>query len=151
MARMYSRRRGKSKSDPPLHSSWREWLGVSPGEIESTVLKLYDKGYSSSMVGTILRDQYGVPGVKTVTGSKITEILEKHGKAPKIPEDLKNLIVKATRLRRHLEMNPKDLHNKRALQLTEAKIRRLTRYYKRNHILSDEWHYRPEMAEMLIR
>jgi small subunit ribosomal protein S15 len=150
MARMYSRRKGKSKSKRPMHSSYQAWLNKEPEEIKKLVIDLRDQGYSSSMIGMILRDGYGVPSVRLVTGEKIVKILEENDRAPNLPEDLRNLMVKMIRLRRHLGSRPKDLHNKRALQLTESKIRRLVKYYKRNEILPDGWIYDPEKAEMLI-
>ena len=39
-------------------------------------------------------------------------------------------MIKALGLRKHLGDNKKDLHNKRQLNLTESKIRRLVRYYR---------------------
>ena len=56
-----------------------EWTEYSNEEIEELVLKLRKEGKSTSVIGVILRDQYGIPDVKTVTGDKITAILEKHG------------------------------------------------------------------------
>ncbi|KAB3548078.1 MAG: 30S ribosomal protein S15, partial [ANME-2 cluster archaeon] len=43
-----------------------------------------------------------------------------------------------------------DVHNKRALQLTESKIRRLVKYYRRTGTLPKDWVYRADTAEMLI-
>ena len=60
---------------------------------------------------------------------KITTILKEHNVTPNVPEDLTNLIVKALKLRKHLSVNKKDVHNKRSLNLTESKIRRLVKYY----------------------
>ena len=54
-----------------------EWTEYSNEEIEELVLKLRKEGKSTSVIGVILRDQYGIPDVKTVTGNKITAILSK--------------------------------------------------------------------------
>ena len=54
-----------------------EWTEYSNEEIEELVLKLRKEGKSTSVIGVILRDQYGIPDVKTVTGDKITAILSK--------------------------------------------------------------------------
>ncbi|MHC1567189.1 MAG: 30S ribosomal protein S15 [Candidatus Syntropharchaeia archaeon] len=150
MARMYARRRGKSGSKRPLRHSPPEWLEMSPEEVERMVVELYSQGNSMSKVGMILRDTYGVPDVALVTGKKIKKILEENGLAPSVPEDLENLIKKALRLRKHIEENPKDFHNKRATQLTESKIRRLVKYYKRKKVLPEDWNYTPQAAELLI-
>ncbi|RLI41083.1 30S ribosomal protein S15, partial [Candidatus Bathyarchaeota archaeon] len=94
----------------------------------------------------ILRDQYAIPLVKPITGKSITQILKEAELAPTIPEDLGNLIKKAARLTAHLEKNRKDLHNKRALQIVEAKIHKLSRYYKREGVLPPNWKYEPKKS-----
>ncbi len=151
MARMHTRRKGKSSSKKPVRDSPPEWLDIKKEEVEKLVVELYDQVNSSSMVGMILRDRYGVPSVRLVTGKKIMDILKENNVAPAIPEDMQNLIKKALRLRKHLESNKKDYHNKRALQLTESKIRRLMKYYKREGVLPEDWEYKPEIVEILLR
>ena len=86
-----------------------------------------------------------------VSRKKITEILKEKGIAREIPEDLQNLMRKALKIRKHLEANKKDNHTKRALQLTESKIRRLVKYYRREKVLPEEWRYKPEIAEFVMR
>jgi small subunit ribosomal protein S15 len=98
-----------------------------------------------------LRDQYGIPDVKVVTGNKITHILEKHGQKPDYPEDLMNLIKKAVNIRDHLKENPKDLHTKRGLQIIESQIRRLGRYYVREGVMPEGWRYDPNKAALLVK
>ena len=80
-----------------------------------------------------------------------TFILEDAGLAQEYPEDLMNLMRKAVTLRKHLEINKKDFHNKRALHLTESKIRRLVRYYKRTKVLPHDWYYKPDQAALIVR
>jgi len=141
MARMYARKRGKSGSKRLYRDRPPEWVPLTPEEIEKKIVELAEKGYSTAMIGLILRDQYGVPNVRQILGKKITKVLEEHGLAPSIPEDLNNLIKKAVRLRKHLSIHRKDYHNKRALQLVESKIRRLVKYYKRVGKLPKDWNY----------
>ena len=105
------------------------------------IIKLTKEGHPPSKIGTILRDQHGIPLTKPITGKKITQVLKEAKLAPSLPEDFKNLLGKATRLRVHFEKNKKDLHNKRALQLVEAKIYRLMKYYKREGLLPPDWKY----------
>jgi len=150
MARMYAKRKGKSRSKPPHRTAPPDWVMYSAEEVEKLVLQLWAEGMSTSKIGLILRDQYGIPDVSLVCGKKILSIIEGAGLAPSIPEDLRNLIEKAVRLRKHLEFNKKDLHNRRSLQLCESKIRRLARYYKREGKLPKDWTYTPETAEILI-
>jgi small subunit ribosomal protein S15 len=148
MARMYARKKGKSKSSKPIKSTVP--IEMSVEEIQKHIVELRNQGMSSSRIGIVLRDKYGIPDIMLATKKKMTHILQDNGVAPKVPEDLYNLIVKALNLREHLEDNKKDLHNRRALQLTESKIRRLVKYYKGRGVLPEEWTYRLERAEMLI-
>ncbi|RLG31617.1 30S ribosomal protein S15 [Methanosarcinales archaeon] len=154
MARMYARKRGQSGSKRPLSSSLRktapEWTDLRAKEVEKKVVELYERGRSTSEIGITLRDSHGVPSVALITGKKITGILKERGIAREIPEDLQNLMRKAQRIRKHIEENKKDVHNKRALQLTESKIRRLAKYYRREKILPEEWRYKPEIAEFVM-
>jgi small subunit ribosomal protein S15 len=69
--------------------------------------------------------------------------------APSIPEDLEMLLKKAARLSTHLERNRMDLANKRALQVIEAKIHKLSKYYKRKGVLPSDWKYTPKAASIV--
>ncbi|KUK69084.1 MAG: 30S ribosomal protein S15/S13e, partial [Methanocalculus sp. 52_23] len=107
-------------------------------------------GLSSSVIGMTLRDKYGVPDIKLVTGKRIGTILKENDLVSEIPEDLRNLMQKALGMRNHLSENKKDLHNTRQLQLTESKVRRLVRYYIKSGKLPKGWTYKPETAEILL-
>jgi small subunit ribosomal protein S15 len=128
-----------------------EWIEYSNEEIEELILKLRKEGNSTSMIGIVLRDQYGIPDVKVVTGKKITKILEDHGQELEYPEDLMNLIRRAVNIREHLEENPKDLHTRRGLRIIESKIRRLVRYYVNDGVLPEGWRYDPRSAALLVK
>jgi len=69
--------------------------------------------------------------------------------ASPIPEDLEMLLKKATKLSTHLDKNKMDLVNKRSLQVIEAKIHKLSRYYKRKGILPSDWKYEPKAASII--
>lgn len=127
-----------------------EWSDVSKDELEKTIMKLHDTGMSPSRIGLTLRDQYGVPNVKLVIGNSITGFLRDNNALADIPEDLTNLMRKALHVRKHIKANKKDVHNKRALQLTENKIRRMVKYYHDSGRLAPDWTYSPETAEILI-
>ncbi len=150
MARMHARRKGKSGSTRIKRDKHPEWSALNPREIESRIIQLSKAGKTTSEIGLILRDQYAIPDVKVSTGKKITKILEKNKLQPDIPDDLRNLIQTALKIRKHMETNNKDLKNLRNLQLTESKIRRLTKYYKNNKRLPDTWVYRPKQAKLLF-
>ena len=113
-------------------------------------IELAKAGKTTSEIGLILRDQYAVPDVKLATGKKISKILEGNNIKPEIPEDMRNLIGTALSLRKHLETNTKDLHNKRNLHLTESKIRRLTKYYQAEGRLPQDWKYSPTQAKLMF-
>jgi len=138
------KKKGKSHSTRPARRTPPSWVKYAPEEVENLVVTLARRGYPPSMIGIILRDQYGIPLVKQITGKKICQILKEHGLAPQIPEDLANLIKRAIKIRKHLEEHPKDLHSKRGLQLVEAKIARLVKYYKREGVLPPDWEYKIE-------
>lgn len=150
MARIHARTKGKSSSTKPYHETIPDWVKIEPDEIEKVVASLYKQGHSTSQIGIVLRDQYGVPTVKLVTGMKITKILAKQGITMELPEDLTNLMRKALNIHKHLQENRKDLHNKRQLDLTEAKIRRLVRYYQGKKILPRGWKYTRDAAKLLV-
>ncbi len=151
MGRIHARRRGKSGSHRPLRTDKPDWVPLSEEEIVAKVIELAKEGHSQAMIGTILRDQYGVPDVKFMTGKSIGRILAENNLAPQIPEDLMALMRKAVRINNHLQNHPKDLGNKRGLQLVEAKIRRLIKYYKRVGKLPEDWKYSIKEAELLVR
>ena len=141
---------GKSHSTRPVRSGSPKWVRFTREEVELLVEELAKKGYPPSMIGLILRDQYGIPLVKQITGKKVAQILEEKNLAPKIPEDLFNLIRRAANVRRHLFEHPKDKKAKRGLEEIESKIRRVAAYYKENGVLPPEWRYEPEKAELLV-
>lgn len=150
MARIHARRRGKSSSVRPYRSEPPEWSNTNATEIENIVVELRKAGNSAAQIGLVLRDKYGVPSVKLATGKRVGDILTEKGLESDIPEDLRNLIVKALGMRKHLADNRKDIHNKRQLQLTESKVRRLVKYYIKSGKLPKNWAYKPETAEFLL-
>jgi len=76
MARMYSRKKGRAGSTKPSVLKIPTWERYDPKEVETLVQKLAKSGKSSSEIGIILRDTYGIPTVKPIVNKKITEILK---------------------------------------------------------------------------
>ncbi|MCK5140914.1 MAG: 30S ribosomal protein S15 [Candidatus Heimdallarchaeota archaeon] len=150
MARMHARKRGKASSTRAYRDQAPEWMAIEKKEIAKKVEELKRQGLSTAMIGTILRDQYSVTGVKEVLGKKLSAVVEELNLQPKYPEDLTNLVRKAMHLRQHLEENKKDLHSKRGLQLIEAKIRRLVKYYKKKGKFPIDGKYDPKTAGLLL-
>ncbi|QIB73754.1 30S ribosomal protein S15 [Halogeometricum borinquense] len=153
MARMHTRRRGQSGSDKPVADEPPEWSDVDAEDIESRVVELAEQGHEPSQIGLKLRDEgvkgTPIPDVKLATGKKVTAILEENDAAPELPEDLRNLMERAVRLREHMDENPQDKQNKRALQNTESKIRRLVSYYRGDE-LDEDFTYSYDVAVELL-
>jgi small subunit ribosomal protein S15 len=153
MARMHTRRRGSSDSDRPVADEPPEWSDVDEDAIEERVVELAEAGHSPSEIGLALRDEgvdgTPIPDVGLATGKKVTEILDENDAEPDLPEDLRNLFERAVRLTDHMDDNPTDHQNKRALQNTESKIRRLVDYYRGDELPAD-FKYTAENARELL-
>ncbi|MFC1698290.1 30S ribosomal protein S15 [Nanoarchaeota archaeon] len=150
MARMHSRKKGKSGSTKPNKMSVPSWSRYKPKEAELLIVKLAKEGKSSSEIGIVLRDVYGIPNVKTFIGKKLVKFLEEKKLTKKLPEDLTFLIRKALEIRKHMEENHKDNTAKRGLQLTESKILRLVKYYKANKKIAQDWKYNPSNVKIYL-
>lgn len=124
---------------------------LSASEVEELVAKLAKEGIPPSRIGIIMRDQHAVPSVEEATGKSIKQIMDAHDLKPELPEDLMNKIRKAVPLYDHLNRNPRDFGAKRALEVVEAEINKLAKYYKRKGILSPDWRYDRERAAILVR
>ena len=74
--------------------------------------------------------------------------MEENKLKPEIPEDLDNIVKKAIRLQKHLKSNKGDYRNVRSLELIEAKVHRLTVYYKRVGQLDKNWKYKSVIAQL---
>jgi small subunit ribosomal protein S15 len=146
---MHARKRGKSSSKKPIRKTKPVWVKYKPSEVEKIITTLADAGNSSAMIGIILRDQYGIPDVRLITKKTVSQIMRENNVYPKLPEDLRDLIKRAVNVRKHLEKNRKDKHSRRGLMLIEAKIRRLSRYYKRKGVVPKNWIYNPEQAKII--
>ena len=150
MARMHSRKRGKAGSKKPIKKVISTWLRYKPKEVEMLISKLAKEGKSSSVIGLILRDTYGIPDVKVITKKRITAILQEKKMTKEVPEVLQSVIKKAVMLHKHIESNKNDEAAKRGLKLAESKINRLVKYYKRTGKLSSEWKFDPTKASFYI-
>lgn len=150
MSRRYSSSRGQSGSKKPLLDKAQSWIRYSPEEVELLVVKLHKEGKTTSTIGKILRDSYGVPNVALLTGKKLTKILKEHKVTLKLPEDMTALMVRALALREHIENNHQDQSAKRGLVLTESKIRKLVKYYIKSKVLDANWKYEPRNLKVIL-
>lgn len=150
MARMYSRKRGKSGSKKPVKKTKPVWLRYGSKETEQLVIKLAKSGKTASEIGIILRDSYGVPSVKVITGKTLTKIIEENKLAPKLPYDILALIKREISIMKHIDANKKDMTAHRGLIITDSKIRKLVKYYQRVGRIPAEWKYDRKNAKMLL-
>jgi len=127
------------------------WVTLNATEVEDLITKMAKDGFTSARIGLMLRDQYGVPDVRLLTGKCITEIMKDKGVAPALPEDLSSLMRRAIALNVHLKGNKGDHSNRRGLQLIESKIRRLEHYYKDMNVLPADWKYSLKTAELMLK
>jgi len=133
-------RKGKSQSMRPLGQAQKvEGIPITPQELTEKILSMRKEGLAKALIGQNLRDDEGVPSIKRILGKSITEILRQEGEKEPVPEDLGNLLKKKERIQDHLEQHPKDNDSKKGLVRTDSKIRRLTKYYKREGILAQNW------------
>lgn len=148
MARIHVHTHGKSHSTRPTSKSPPSWINQSQDQVTSLVLKLAKDGLSPSEIGLNLRDQHGIPLIKPVVGKGLTEILSENNIRPEMPEDLDKLVKKALGLQKHLKVHNSDSRNVRSLELVEAKIHRLSKYYKRIGRLPQSWKYAAVIAQL---
>ncbi len=137
-------------SQAPIRDAAPEWLGMLPREIEKKVGEMAKDGVQPAKIGLVLRDSFGVPDVKQATGKSIGAIVAESGFAPSIPQELTNLIHRAINLQEHLKGNRQDLHNRRGLELIEARIRKLAKYYQKRGELPTTWKYTRDGARLLV-
>jgi small subunit ribosomal protein S15 len=147
---MHSRAKGKSGSTKPAKPVTPTWITMKPKEIEMLIAKYAKEGKSSSKIGIYLRDEHGIPSVKLITGKSVNAILKEKHVLPELPEDLMALMRKAVLIKKHQEENKKDMTAKRGLRLTESKINRLAKYYKKTGVLPQDWKYDPERIKLYV-
>ncbi len=148
MARIHVHTRGKSHSVRPIAKSHPSWISENPDQISALVVKMAKDGTSPSEIGVRLRDEHGIPLVKSVAGKTVTRILAEKGVLGEMPEDLDKLVHKAVGLQKHLKTHNSDHRNVRSLELVEAKIHRLSKYYKRIGKLAKSWKYAAVIAQL---
>ena len=150
MSRIHSGRKGRSGSHRPYPAVAPTWTTPPREEIVEEAVKLAKGGMTAAQVGATLRDAQGVPSVRLAAGRRLTPLLAEHGIKPELPEDLQALLKRVVHLQRHLETHPKDLSNRRGLNLMEARIRRLARYYRQHKQLPENWSYTSATAVLQV-
>src|SRR2546421_10050894 len=148
MAPTHAYTRSKSHSTHTTSKDIPSWLTNRQGEVYSLVVQLSKEGLTSSEIGIRLRDEYAIPLVKPVLGKNITKVFDENNIKRDMPEDLNQLVQKAVGLQKHLRIHNSDHRNVRSLELIEAKIHRLARYYKRKDKIDKSWKYAAVVAQL---
>jgi small subunit ribosomal protein S15 len=148
MGRLHTHRHGKSHTIRPATLRVPSWITLSTKEIEELVVKYSKDGLTPSQIGLKLRDQHSIPLIKPITKKSIGKILEENDLRAEMPEDLDNIVKKAVGLQKHLKTNKGDNRNVRSLELIEAKVHRLSVYYKRIDRIPKTWKYKSVVAQL---
>ena len=148
MGRLHTHNHGKAHSTRPTQVEVPSWVKQDAKEIEELIIKYAKDGLTSSQIGIKLRDQYSIPLVKPIIKKTISQVLEENDLSPEIPEDLNNIVNKAVGLQKHLKANRGDRRNVRSLELIEAKVHRLSVFYKKNGKIPKNWKYKSVIAQL---
>ena len=148
MGRLHTHNHGKAHSIRPIESKFSSWVKQDTKEIEDLVIKYTKDGLTPSQIGIKLRDQHAIPLVKPIINKTISGILEQNDLKSEIPEDLNNIVTKAVGLQKHLKSNKNDRRNIRSLELIEAKVHRLSVYYKKIGRIPKNWKYKSVIAQL---
>jgi small subunit ribosomal protein S15 len=151
MARLHSKKKGKSGTKRPKSMESPEWVSMSKDEVAEFIVKQASEGVPGAKIGIILRDQYAVPNVRAILGMSISAFLAKEKVAPEYPEDLLNLIKKAVRMSAHIKTSKNDVGNNVKLGHVESKILRLVKYYTSKGRLPTGWKYERDKAALLVK
>ena len=148
MGRLHSHNYGKSHSTRPLDPKAPSWIKEDAKGIEELIVKYAKDDLSASQIGVKLRDQHSIPLVKPIIKKTISEVLEENDLKTDLPEDLNNIVKKAIGLQKHLKANKGDNRNVRSLELIEAKVHRLSVYYKKIGRIPQNWKYKSIIAQL---
>jgi small subunit ribosomal protein S15 len=148
MGRLHTHNNGKAHSTRPIESKFSSWVKQDTKEIEDIVIKYAKDGYTPSQIGIKLRDQHAIPLIKPIINKTVSEILDQNDLQSEIPEDLNNIVNKAVGLQKHLKSNKSDRRNIRSLELIEAKVHRLSMYYKKIGRIPKNWKYKSVVAQL---
>ena len=150
MSRIHSGRKGRAGSHRPYPVAKPAWVTATTEEIVAQGTQMVKAGRSAAQVGLALRDGYGVPSVRAVTGQRLGALLAAHGLRPEIPDDLQSLLKRVVHLQHHLEAHPNDLANRRGLNLMESRIRRLAHYYRQRRRIPESRRYSSAGAALQV-
>jgi len=148
MGRLHTHNHGKSHSTRPIELKKPSWISQTPKEIEEIITKYGKEGLSPSQIGIKLRDQHAIPLAKPIINKGITKVLDENNLKSELPEDLASIVNKSVGLQKHLKNNKSDRRNVRSLELIEAKVHRLSVYYKKIGRIPKNWKYKSVVAQL---
>ncbi len=151
MARLHSRKHGKSGTKRQKSNVSPKWVDADKSQVQDFIIKSVKEGMPLAKIGIILRDKFSVPSIRPFLGMSMSAFVKKENALPEYPEDLLNLIKKAVRLRGHLKTSKKDVHNKVKLLHIESKINRLVKYYTSSGRMPESWKYHADTAALLVK
>ena len=125
-----------------------DWVKLTSEQIGKLVVEMNKEGLNASQIGIKLRDEHAISSIKSVTGKNMKQFMEENGINQEIPEDLEALVKRALSLQNHLKSNKGDRKNVRSLELLEAKVHRLSKYYKKKNIIPKNWKYKSVIAQL---
>ncbi len=150
MSRVHSGHKGRAGSHRPYPLTKPEWVSTPTEEAVEQAVQLAKGGRPAAQIGQVLRDSYGFPSSRAVTGKRLGVLLSEKGLRPEIPDDLQALLKRVVHLQQHLKTHPKDLANRRGLSLMESRIRRLARYYRQRRRIPESWRYSAASAALQV-
>ena len=148
MGRLHTHNHGKSHSTRPIELKKPSWITQTPKEIEEIITKYGKEGLTPSQIGIKLRDQHAIPLAKPIINKGITQVLDENNLKSDLPEDLASIVNKSVGLQKHLKNNKSDRRNVRSLELIEAKVHRLSVYYKKIGRIPKNWKYKSVVAQL---
>ena len=105
------------------------WFKLKPEDLQKQVGKLAEK-YDALVVVVTLKDGFGVPQVKLVTGFKFLCFLKKEDLVPSIPEVLYFFVKRAKSIQKHLDKNRENKGSNFRLIFVEDRFHRFEWYYR---------------------
>ena len=104
------------------------WLKMKETELKKIIAELAKTTAQPAKIGTILRDQYGIPTTK-LYGKKLVQYLKDLNIESKT--ELDNAEEKFKKLKAHLEKNITDKKAKHRLQKAQTRVQVLKRYFNK--------------------
>ena len=149
MARLHTRKHGKAKSRKPAAADITNEADRS--KVEKAILDYSKQGISGAMIGQNVKEKHGAGYLKPLLGKRLGQFLAEKGVQKAIPDDMMALMRKAVGMHKHLGANHRDVYGRIRLIRVEAKIGRLSKYYRDSGKLPADWKYDPKQAALMIK